>query len=88
MGEPRIIMNIREKLEECLGEEETVLLADGFEDAFIGIGRQFGKPMAVYNREKCIDILSKDMSYEEAEEYFCYNVEGAYVGENTPVFLT
>jgi hypothetical protein len=80
-------MNIQEKLEECLGEDETVLLADGFEDAFVGIGRQFGKPMAIYNKQKCIEVLSEGMSEEEAEEYFSFNVEGAYVGENTPVFL-
>jgi hypothetical protein len=27
------------------------------------------------------------MTHEEAEEYFSFNVEGAYVGEQTPVFL-
>ena len=27
------------------------------------------------------------MTYEEAMEYFTFNVTGAYVGENTPVFL-
>ena len=26
--------------------------------------------------------------YEEAEDYFSYNVIGSYVGENTPVFIT
>lgn len=78
---------IKKILEENLSEEETVLLADGFENAFVGIGRQFGKPMAVYDRKKCIKILMEDMSYEEAEEYFGFNVEGAWVGEQTPVFL-
>jgi hypothetical protein len=29
----------------------------------------------------------ENMSHEDAEEYFQYNVEGAYVGENTPAFL-
>jgi hypothetical protein len=29
----------------------------------------------------------KDMTSEEAEEYFEFNVQGAYVGENTPAFL-
>jgi hypothetical protein len=28
------------------------------------------------------------MSQEEAEEYFSFNVEGAWVGENTPLFAT
>ena len=80
--------NIQENLENSLHDDEKVLLADGFEDAFVGIGRQFGKPISVYDRYKCIQILMKDgMEEEEAEEYFEYNVEGSYVGENTPIFL-
>jgi hypothetical protein len=80
-------MTITEKIENILGEDENVLLADGFEDAFIGIGRQFGKPIAIYDRSKCIDILKEDMSEEEAEEYFQFNTEGAWAGEQTPIFL-
>ena len=82
--------NIEELLENCLHDDENVLLADGFEDAFVGIGRQFvGKPIAVYDRVKCIEILVErdGMSFEEAEEYFSFNVEGAYVGEQTPMFV-
>jgi hypothetical protein len=29
----------------------------------------------------------EDMSNEEAEEYFEYNVLGSWVGESTPVFV-
>jgi hypothetical protein len=69
-------------------EEETVLLADGFEKAFIGIARQFNKPpLAVYSSQKCIELLSDQMSYEEAVEYFEFNTRGAYVGESTPIFV-
>jgi hypothetical protein len=79
---------LKEKNIDILGEDENVLLADGFDDAFVGIGRQFGRPIAVYDRFECIEILIRDgMSEEEAEEYFQFNVEGAYVGENTPIFL-
>jgi hypothetical protein len=78
---------LKEKIIDILGEDENFLLADGFDDAFVGIGRQFGRPIAIYDKLKCIDILQEDMSYDEAEEYFRYNVEGAYVGENTPIFL-
>jgi hypothetical protein len=78
---------LKEKIIDILGEDENVLLADGFDDAFVGIGRQFGRPIAIYNRSKCIDILQEDMSEEEAEEYFQFNVEGSWVGENTPIFL-
>jgi hypothetical protein len=78
---------LKEKIIDILGEDENFLLADGFDDAFVGIGRQFSRPIAIYNRSKCIDILQEDMSEEEAEEYFQFNVEGSYVGENTPIFL-
>lgn len=79
--------NISDFIENCLHDDEKILLADGFEDAFIGIGRQFGKPIAVYDRVKCIEILMEDMSEIEAEEYFSFNVEGAFVGDKTPIFL-
>jgi hypothetical protein len=67
--------------------DEDILIPDGFEEAFVGIATQFNKPIAIFDRQKCIDILCREMSYEEAIEYFSYNVEGAYVGENTPAFL-
>ncbi len=65
------------------------LLADGFDDAFLGYGTQFNKMLAVYDYDKCVDILMKrdDMTEEEAEEYMEFNVMGAYMGEYTPVFL-
>jgi len=75
---------------EIEGEDNEIILADGFEDAYMGLARQFTKtPLALYDRNKCIDILvNRDgMSEEEAEEYFQYNVEGAWVGDNTPMFL-
>jgi hypothetical protein len=73
---------------DMIASDEKVMMATGLEDAFIGIGRQFSNsPFAIYDREKCIDILMKDMSNEEAEEYFEYNVQGSWVGESTPVFV-
>lgn len=78
----------KEQLNETIDPELGVLLADGFEDAFIGIGQQFNKHIAVYDYEKCIGILEQDMSRDEAEEYFSFNVVGAYVGEQTPIFVS
>ncbi len=81
--------NISKAIELCLSDDETVLLADGFELAFLGIARQFGKPFAVYDRARCVaKLIDGDMTHEEAEEYFSINVEGAWMGENTPAFLT
>jgi hypothetical protein len=70
---------------------EDALLADGFEDAIVGICERFGAvPVVAYDREKCIEILMErdSMDYEEAMEFFGFNVEEAYVGDGTPVFLT
>jgi hypothetical protein len=81
-------MNLKEKLNEHIGDDYSILLADGLDEAFIGIGWQFNTPLAVYDRDKCIEILeSQGMTPEEAQEYFYYNTQGAYVGEQTPIFL-
>ena len=74
------------------------LFADGFDQAILGMCEQFGKePVVAYDREKCIQILMDDFAkdgnkgedlYGMALEYFDFNVTGAYVGVNTPVFLT
>ena len=66
------------------------LFATGFEDCLVGYVEQASKVLAAYSREKCINKLmaDSDMTWDEAEEYFVFNVVGAYVGENTPVFLT
>ena len=43
--------------------------------------------MACYDRAKCIEILMRGMSEDEAEEYFEFNTAGAYMGKYTPLFL-
>jgi hypothetical protein len=65
------------------------LLADGFEDAILGIVERVGQPaIVIYDREKCIEILMADgTDREEAEEYFEFNTSGAWVGNGTPGFL-
>ena len=70
--------------------DDEILLADGFEDAFVGIVESNGShPKALYNEDKCVDILIErdGMDYEEAIEFFQFNVAGAYVGEYTPAFV-
>jgi len=67
-----------------------MLLANGFDDAIIGIGRRCGQPdLAVYSVQKCIAILesTKGLDYLDAVEYFEFNVVGAWVGEDTPIFV-
>lgn len=74
-------MSLKEKLDEYIGDDYSILLADGLDEAFIGIGWQFNTPLAMYDRDKCIEILeSQGMTPEEAQEYFYFNTQGAYVG--------
>ena len=77
---------LTEKVTDAIDEGE-ITLVDGFADAFVGIGRQFDKPIAVYSRRKCIEVLMRDMDEEQAEEYFDFNLAGAWVGETTPIYL-
>jgi len=80
----------RTEMLEALGEENPdALLADGFEEAFIGICRRFSlPPLAAYSVEKCLEIIMKNgASHEEAVEHFDFNVIGSWVGEGTPVFI-
>ena len=81
---------INNYLEENYPDQE-ILLADGFEQAFMGVAESFGSaPKAFYDSNKCIDILVErdGMTLEEAVEYFEFNVTGAYVGEFTPAFIS
>ena len=41
-----------------------------------------------YDVNKIIEILARDMSEDEAVEYFEFNILGAYMGERTPVFVS
>lgn len=76
----------KEAFEELAELNPDALLADGFEDAYIGYTSR--SCIAVYNYNKCVDILVEaGMDEEEAEEYFTFNVDGAYMGEFTPVFV-
>lgn len=68
--------------------DEELLLADGYDDCVIGIAYEAGRPSRVaYDRSGVIQSLMKEMTWEDAEEFFEFNIVGAYVGERTPVFI-
>lgn len=79
-------MNKLEAVNEYLENMEvSALSADGFDDALLGVSDD----RLVYSVTKCLEILiARDkMSKEEAYEYFEFNVEGAYMGEKTPIWV-
>ena len=71
--------------------DEELLSADGFEDCVIGVAydKHVSTYRLVYSRSKCIDVLVKrdGMTYEEATEYFDFNVADAFVGRKTPIYV-
>ena len=80
-----ILKMILERMSEL---NPKALKADGFDDAILGISTRIGdESLLAYDYDKCIKILQKDMSYEEAVEFMEFNVVGSYVGEGTPIFI-
>ena len=71
-----------------ISEEYTDLIKiDGFDEAILGVVERCDLLVVCYDRNKIISILMRDMNYEEAFEYYEYNILGAYMGESTPVYL-
>ena len=66
---------------------------DGYDEAIIGPAMVWPKKghteVLVYNAESIRNILmSRDaMDFEEAREFIEFNIEGAYMGEDTPVIV-
>ena len=63
-----------------------ILKIDGFDKAIIGLQEGI-QPRLVYDLWKIVDVLTEDMSEEDALDYIAYNITGAYVGESTPVIV-
>ena len=69
---------------------ETVLLADGFEHAFLGTTQRINEPvLAVYSYPLMVEtlMLRDGMSFDEAVDYMDFNVTGSWVGEQTPIII-
>jgi hypothetical protein len=83
-------MSIREDILDQFGDDaHTMLFADGFDDFLVGVGSAFGGDLcAIYDADAIIESLMKQgMDYAEAMEHFDFNIAGAYVGEQTPIFM-
>lgn len=72
-----------EKILEIYDVQE-LLKADGFDEAVIGIEEH--KMRLIYSVKKTLDILKKEMTEQEAVDYFLHNIHCAYVGEKTPIW--
>lgn len=65
--------------------EEDFLIADGLNDAIIGVDEKSMR--LIYSVSSVIDILiQQGMSDTDALEYFYFNIDGAYMGDKTPIW--
>ena len=76
------------KPHELVAEREPdALIMNEFEDACIGMCETFGRPpVALYDYNKVIELLMRNMTHSEAVDYFSFNIGGAWVGDYTPAF--
>ena len=68
--------------------DEPLLRADGLDDACVGYVTIDDVTVLCYSVDECIEIfVNQGMSWEDAREHFEFNVEGAYVGQRTPLWI-
>jgi len=84
------MMDVGKYLEEYYPEDEDLIIFNGLDDAFLGVVYSFDMDARTcYDKEKIITILmDRDcMTYDEAIEFFEFNIAGLYAGERTPFIL-
>lgn len=81
--------NPRRACLKLVGDDELLVFADGHDDAIVGVADREGVPVVVYDAKLVLDVLrNRDgMNSDEAHEFFEFNIAGAWIGEQTPIFL-
>ena len=80
----------RKDIEDLYSDAEPkMLFADGYDKAIAGVVWDGERTRVVYKPEKILKILmDRDgMTYDEASEYFDFNVARSHVGVYTPLYL-
>ena len=79
----------RKDIEDLYSDDEPeILFADGYDEAIAGVVWDGERTRVVYTTEKILAILmEKGMTYDEASEFFDFNVAGSHMGVYTPLYL-
>jgi hypothetical protein len=71
-----------------LAAENEILVMEEHENALLGLAFRCGAVVAVYDRDAIVEnLIVEGLTSEEAEDHVGYNIEGGWVGENTPWLL-
>lgn len=64
-------------------------MAEGFDDAIIGMECSGDIPRVVYSIQLMVYVLCErdGMTEDEAIEFINFNVIGSYLGEGTPIYV-
>ena len=76
-----------EELKETIGDHNPeALFADGFDNAILGYSSDC---RVIYSVDQIVETLVErdGMTHDEAIEFFNFNIECAYVGEYTPIYM-
>ncbi len=66
---------------------EGVTVLDGWDECILGTVDFDQAFKVVYSTRKIIEGLRKDMTHEEAVEYFDYNIGCLYAGKYSPILV-
>ena len=80
----------RKDIEDLYSDDEPeIMFADGYDKAIAGVVWDGERTRVVYKTEGILKILMErdEMSYDEAAEFFDFNVAGAYMGVYTPLYM-
>ena len=65
-----------------------LLFIDGLDDAIIGVSTKNLVPVVVYSTIKILEnLVRQGMGIDEAKEFIVSNIEGAFMGEHTPLIV-
>jgi hypothetical protein len=82
---------MRDVVDEMLEDQSPkALVADGFDDAILGVAQRCGQPSLVaYSVAKILEILVErdGLSREDALDHLAFNIVGAWMGPGTPIFV-
>lgn len=67
--------------------DKSAITMDGFDDCAVGLVSNGSDYQVVYSEEAIINKLCKDMDYDDALEYYSFNIEGSLGGEGMPLIL-
>ncbi len=66
-------------------EDSVFIKLDGLDEAIIGVYEKDSDIGLIYSEKKCIKILSKNMTKDDAYEFFYFNIVNVFYGEKMPI---